>query len=172
MKNKLLEQVGVFLLMKGFTVKTLTRTCFDIVARRQSQILLIKVLEDANAISREFADEMKRIASYIDACPLIISVKAVGKLQDNVVYSRFGVHTLNLCTMKNSVENRLPFVLRSKAGMTALVLGDKLRRIREKQNFSLKELSKKIGVSRNMIQRYEQGVSKISLNRAGKISKR
>jgi len=76
MKDKLIDKLGVFLLKEGFTVKSLTRTCFDILARRNEQILLIKVLEDANSISREYTDEMKAVASYITASPLIIADKA------------------------------------------------------------------------------------------------
>ena len=48
MKETLLDKVNIFLLKKGFTIKNLTRTCFDILARKGSQILLIKILEDAN----------------------------------------------------------------------------------------------------------------------------
>ena len=48
MKKNLLEKASVFLLKKGFTVKSLTRSCFDVLARNNERILLIKALEDAN----------------------------------------------------------------------------------------------------------------------------
>ena len=91
MKHTLLEKVNSFLLKKGFTVKNLTRTCFDILSRKINQILLIKVLEDANSISREYSEEMISVASYINASPLIITEKAGNKLDDNIVYSRFNI---------------------------------------------------------------------------------
>ena len=127
MKQALLDKLNIFLLRKGFTIKNLTRTCFDILARRNEQILLIKVLEDANSISREYTDEMKAVASYITASPLIIADKAGDMLDDNIVYSRFEIYTLNFSTFMNCVNNKFPFIKRSQAGLTASVSGKKLK---------------------------------------------
>lgn len=169
MKQTLLDKVSIFLLRKGFTLKNLTRTCFDILARRNEQILLVKVLEDANSIGREYTEEMVAVASYISASPLIISEKAGSKLEDNIVYSRFGIYTLNLATFTNSIHNRFPFIKRSKAGLTASVSGKKLREKREELGFSLNALSKKIGVTSRMIIKYENENSEITINRAMKL---
>jgi predicted transcriptional regulator len=54
MKQGLLEKTCICLLQQGYTVKSLTSSCFDILARREDIILLIKVLEDANSIGRAF----------------------------------------------------------------------------------------------------------------------
>ncbi len=169
MKQTLLEQVVFFLLKKGFTIKSLTRTCFDILARKESSILLLKILEDANAISREYTEEMKKVSSYINASPIIIAEKAGLNLENNVVYSRFNIFTLNIETFKNSIENKFPFISRSKAGLTAFVRGDKLKQKREQLGLSLNALSKKIGVSSRMIVRYEAGNQEITLKKAFKL---
>ena len=169
MKQTLLDKVSIFLLRKGFTLKNLTRTCFDILARRNEQILLIKVLEDANSISRQYSEEMITVASYINASPLIIAEKAGSKLEDNIVYSRFDIYTLNLDTFANSIHNRFPFIRRSKAGLTASVSGKKLRERREELGFSLNALSKKVGVTSRMMIKYENENSDITINRAMKL---
>lgn len=104
MKQNLLERVCIALIKKGFTVKCLTRTCFDIVARKQSEILLIKVLEDANSISQEYSFEMQKVSTFINASPLIISEKAGSKLEDNVVYQRHGIFTVNMHTFMRSLD--------------------------------------------------------------------
>ncbi|MEA2037939.1 MAG: helix-turn-helix domain-containing protein [Nanoarchaeota archaeon] len=169
MKQSLLEQVCIFLLKKGFTIKSLTRTAFDILARKEEFILLIKVLNDANAVSETYAKEMDRISSYIMGSPLVISEKAGDKLQDNIVYSRFGIYTLNLNTFKNSIDNKLPFVKRDHSGIKAQVIGDKLKEIREKEGISLNEIARKVGVSKRMIQKYESGESEVSVNKALRI---
>jgi len=106
MKSKLIEKLSLYLLKKGFTIKILTRTCFDMLARKETRILLIKILEDANSISEEYARQMNHIASYVTASPLIIAEKAGNKIYDNIVYSRFGIYTLNFNTFKSSVENK------------------------------------------------------------------
>ena len=143
MKQTVLDKVNIFLLKKGFTIKNLTRTCFDILARRNEQILLIKVLEDANSISREYTQEMISIATYINASPLVIAEKAGNKLEENIVYSRFDIYTLNFSTFLNCVSNKFPFIKRSQAGLTASIVGEKLKEKREEMGYSLNALSKK-----------------------------
>ena len=116
MKNKIIDKLAVFLLKDGFTVKTLIRTCFDLLARRDYKILLIKVLEDANAMSREYTDAMNLVSSYIGAVPIIIAEKAGNKLEDNVLYTRFDLYTFNFNTFVNSIKNKFPFFRRPQAG--------------------------------------------------------
>jgi len=169
MKQSLLEKICIYLLKKGYTIKSLARTCFDIVARKETQILLIKVLEDANSISEEFADEMKRISSCIRASPLVISEKAGTKLENGIVYSRFGVYTLNYNTFINCVDNKMPFIKRDHAGLTAHLLGERLRNKREEEGISLTALAKKVGVSRKMVQRYEKGEADVTVAKAFKL---
>ena len=169
MKQTLLDKVNIFLLKKGFTIKNLTRTCFDVLARRNGQILLVKVLEDANSISRQYTEEMIAVASYINASPLIIAEKAGNKLEENIVYSRFDIYTLNFNTFLNCINNRFPFIKRSQAGLTASVVGRKLREKREELGYSLNALSKKLGVTSRMIMKYENENSEVTINRAMKI---
>ncbi len=169
MKQELLDKLDNFLLKSGFTVRNLSGNCFDILARRQGQILLIKVLEDANSISRQHTDEMLNVAAYINASPLIITQKAGSMLEDNIVYSRFDVHTMNFDTFVNCVSNKFPFVRRSKAGLTASISGQKLREKREELGYSLNGLSKKVGVTSRMIIKYENENSEITISKAMKL---
>lgn len=169
MRQTLLDKVNIFLLKKEFAIKNLARACFDVLARKGDQILLIKVLEDANSISRQYSDEMGTVAAYINASPLIIAEKAGDKLEDNIVYSRFEIYTLNFSTFFNCVNNRFPFIKRGKAGLTASVIGKKLKEKREELGYSLNALSKKIGVTSRMVIKYENENSEVTINRAMKI---
>jgi len=169
MKSKIIDKLGIFLLKDGFTVKTLTGSCFDLLARNQDKILLIKVLEDANSISKQYVDEMDRVALYINATPVIISEKAGTKLEDNVLYMRFNMYTLNIVTFINSNKNKFPFIKRTQAGLTASIDGYRLKKKREEMGYSLNSLSKKIGVTTRMIARYENECSEITLSKAMKI---
>ncbi|HZX44173.1 MAG TPA: helix-turn-helix domain-containing protein [Candidatus Nanoarchaeia archaeon] len=166
MKESLVEKIGIFLLRKGFTVKTLNRTAFDIVARRDTTILLIKILFDANAVSEEFTKSMHNVAAYVGGSPLIIADKAGDKLEDNVVYLRFGIFTLNFRTLCNSIDSKLPFAIRDHSGVNAHLIGTKLRKVREEEGISLNDLARKVGVSKSMVQKYEAGESRISINKA------
>ena len=169
MKKKLIGKLNTFLLKKGFAIKNLTRTSFDIIARKGSQILLIKVLEDANSIGRPYAEDMIMVSSYINASPLIIAEKAGNRLEDNVVYSRFNIYTLNFNTFLNCVNNRFPLIKRSHAGFTVSIIGKKLKEKREELGYSLIELSKKISVTSRMVMKYENENSEVTINRAMKI---
>ncbi|MBU4283575.1 MAG: helix-turn-helix domain-containing protein [Nanoarchaeota archaeon] len=166
MKQAILDNISIFLLRKGFTIKSMTHTCFDIIARSSSMVLLIKVLEDANSIKKDFTDEMEHISSYINASPLIIAEKAGSNLENNVVYSRFGIYTLNLATFRNCINNHFPFVKRTQAGLTACILGKKLKQKREQEGYSINELSKKLGVSSRMVVKYENNDSEIRIEKA------
>ncbi len=171
MKRILMDDVGVLLLRHGYTVKTLTGSSFDIVARRGSHVLLIKVLEDANSISEEYASSMKSLGSYIDASPVIIAEKAGRHLEDEVVYSRFGVYTFNYNTFSSCLESRFPIVISTKAGFTASVIGEKLRQQREEKGLSLGAISGKVGVSKRMVAKYESSSSHVSLRSAIALSR-
>ena len=166
MKQTLLEKVSIHLLKKGYTIKSLTRTAFDIIARKEGQILLVKILEDADSISEEYTKEMKNISDYIGGSPLIISEKASGKLQDNIVYARFGIYCLNYNTFCASIDNKMPFIKRDHAGLKAQIVGDRLRQKMEEEGLSVGGLARKLGVSRKMIQRYEKGEAEITVNKA------
>ena len=166
MKPDLMEKMGILLLKKGYTIKSLTRTAFDILARKESQILLVKILGDADSVSEEYTKEMKKISDYISASPLIIAEKAGGKLQDNVVYARFGIYCLNYNTFCACADDKMPFIKRDHAGLKAQVIGDKLRQKIEEEGLSIGSLARKLGVSRKMVQRYEKGEAEITVNKA------
>ena len=169
MKSNLVDKLSIYLLKKGFTIKILTRTCFDVLARKETRILLIKILEDANSISEIYAQQMNHVAAYIGASPLVIAEKAGAKIYDNIVYARFGIYTLNFNTFRSSVENKFPFIKSDHAGLTAHVIGDKIKKIREDMGISLGDISRKVGVSKKMIQKYEKGEADVTVNKALKI---
>lgn len=171
--KKLSERLCIFLLRKGFTIKSLIGCCFDVLARKGSRILLVKILLDANAVSEEHARQMHSISSYIRASPLVIAEKAGSVLGNNVVYSRLGIYTMNFATFANCMDEKLPFVASTNAGLIANIVGEKLRQKREQQGLSLAQISRKIGVSRRMISRYEkgdqQGIAQLTMAKAEKM---
>ena len=85
------------------------------------------------------------------------------------VYERFGICTLTPSIFKNCFENKSPFLRRSHAGPTASVIGEKLKQKRDELGYSLNELSRKVGVSRRMMSKYESGNSEASLKNANAL---
>ncbi|MBI2176504.1 helix-turn-helix domain-containing protein [Candidatus Woesearchaeota archaeon] len=166
MKHSLMDDIGVLLLRHSYTVKTLTGSSFDMVARKESRVLLIKVLEDANSITEEYAESMKNLSSYIDASPVVVAEKAGRLLEDGVVYSRFGVYTFNYSTFSSCLESRFPIIVSTKAGFAASVIGGRLRQQREEKGLSLGAIARKVGVSKRMVAKYESSSSDVSLRSA------
>ncbi|PIU30111.1 hypothetical protein COT07_02440 [Candidatus Woesearchaeota archaeon CG07_land_8_20_14_0_80_44_23] len=170
MREDILEEASLLLLRHGFIVKTL-KGAFDLVARDAERIILLKVLEDANSISEEQADEIMKIAACLRVPLLIVANKAGSPLEDNIIYSRCGIYTLNPATFRRCIEDKLPIIRKSKAGLTAKINSQKLREERINLGISINELSKKLGVSRSMAQKYEAGNSEITLAKAAKMYK-
>ncbi|MFH1408485.1 MAG: helix-turn-helix domain-containing protein [Nanoarchaeota archaeon] len=169
MKPQIIEKLGIMLLNHGFVVKQLTQTCFDLIARKERSIFLLKVLEDANALSEVDAVEMMRVASYFGGSPLIIAEKASDPLEENVVYTRYGIFTLSPSTFSASLDAKMPFIKRSHAGLTAHIKGEVLREVREQHTLSLQAVSRRIGVSRRMILKYEEDGVEMTLSKALKM---
>ncbi|MBW2997297.1 helix-turn-helix domain-containing protein [Candidatus Woesearchaeota archaeon] len=165
-QRQLIENICIILLRNKYTVKSLVRSGFDIVARLGGKIILVKAVEDANTLSRQAVEEMTKVAEYMQAVPLIVADKAGFLLERNIVYSRHGVYTLNLDTFENSVRNRMPFIKSSRAGPTVQLSGEMLRKRREDLGLSLNELAARIGVSRKMIQKYESGGAEVTIQKA------
>jgi putative transcriptional regulator len=159
MQANLIESVCGLLQKQGFSVKALPRTALDIVARKGSTILVLKVLQDANSLSQHVAHEMKNVAGYVRAAPLIIAATAGDSLADDVVYRREGITTLSLGTFASSLRSEFPVVVRTRAGYTAQIDGNELRSLREEYGWSTSLLSRRLGVSKNMVAKYEQGAS-------------
>lgn len=166
MKDNLLDKTCITLLKRGYAIRCLPRKWFDVVARKSERILIIKVLLDANSISPDMALEMRRLAGFIGASPLIVAEKAGDCLEDNVVYQRFGVFTINMSTLENSIDDKLPMIHRNQSGLTVSIDGERLSSAMKDLGISLSSLSKRIGVSRQMVARYSSEKAEVSVQKA------
>jgi len=132
---------------------------FDMVARRETLIIIVKCVQNAAAMDRETAHEMKILASTLGGAPLAVaSHGAKGKLEDGVVFSRYGVPLLSMGTLKDLfVEGVPPYVFAGPGGLYVKIDSDVLRKARA-GNVSIGELAEAAGVSRRAIQMYEDGM--------------
>ncbi|MFW9933674.1 MAG: transcriptional regulator, partial [Candidatus Thorarchaeota archaeon] len=96
-RGNLIEQVVTSLEDAGFDLSSrcdVRPSCFDLVARKDSQLILIKVLSNIDALTEEDAIALQMVAHFFDATPLIVGVKTRrGDLDSGVVYKRYGVST-------------------------------------------------------------------------------
>jgi putative transcriptional regulator len=134
---------------------------FDLAARRDDVLLLIKVLLNVDALSEASADELKRIANSLDAVCLLLGVKSSsGPLMEGVVYSRFGIPILSYETLKEYLEEGVPpFIFSAPGGLYVKLDTDLLRQAREQMGISLGQMAEVAHVSRRTIQMYLEGMS-------------
>ncbi|RLG35873.1 transcriptional regulator [Methanosarcinales archaeon] len=141
---------------------------FDIVASKDDQILLLKVLSNIDAVSQEMAEELKRITKHLMASPLIIGDRMKGRyLERGVLYRRYGIPSMNLATLSDYILNGIRiYVYSERGGLYVRINGTAIRRARLQKGLSLGDLSKMIGVSRRSISRYEEDLMETTVSKA------
>ncbi len=140
-------------------------SCFDVVASRLVVLLFIKVATNIDTVTEEQAEDLKRLASFFNASPLIVGLKTKNaELEEGVVYERFGIYALRPETLYDILaENELPAIFAERGGFYVKVNGALLRRLREERGYSINELAQLLGVSRKSLINYERGEQAVSL---------
>src|SRR5437867_4611693 len=91
--------------------------CFDLVARRDDTLLIVKVFQNVDGLSKGTAQELKTIARTLEGSPLVIGERSgTGPLEDGVIYGRFGVPILCRSTLLEFLEEGVPPFLFSAPG--------------------------------------------------------
>jgi putative transcriptional regulator len=133
---------------------------FDIVARRDDELLLVKVLTNVDGLSEPVASELRVIARFLDAAPLVVGARSSSRdLEDGAVYLRYGVNIITFETLREYLEDGVaPIVYAAPGGFYVNLDGAKLRGLREQRGLSLGDLAQAAGVSRRAIAMYEEGM--------------
>lgn len=133
---------------------------FDVIARRDKQLLIVKALTNIDSLSTDDADQLRLLANAMGGSPMVIGLhSSSGKLEDGILYSRFGIPIISEATFHEHVlEGVPPFVYAAPGGLYVRLDGELLRRIRADRNISLGALAEIAGVSRKAIQMYESGM--------------
>jgi putative transcriptional regulator len=161
---ELQEQIREILNSAGFYVSELHSirlTGFDIVARRDETLLIIKVMSNIDSISENVANELKTLSTLLKGCPLLIGEKnGSNVLEDDVVYFRFGIQAITINTLRNTLLEGIPVEVYAGPGGLYVNLDEtKLREIREDKGISLGALARSINVSRRTVRMYEEGMN-------------
>lgn len=153
--SELLSRLGFYL----FDVHHLRPTPFDLIGRRDSTLLLVKVLKNADALGPDEANNLRLVSQAMGAIPVVVGgTTGSVELERGIVYSRHGLVILSLSTLREYLEEGIPPVLVSgPGGKFARVDGRGLRRAREAKGLSLAALADRARVSRRTIQLYEEG---------------
>lgn len=135
--------------------------CFDFVARRDNLLLIVKVLQNVDALNKATAEELKNIARSLRGSPVVLGDRTgTGALEAGVIYSRFDVPILSRKTFLDFFEEGVPpFIYSAPGGLYVRLDTETLRKVREQGQMSLGSLAEIAGVSRRTIQMYLEGMS-------------
>lgn len=163
-REALLGEIRETLSNAGFYVSELCSVRpigFDLIARRDNSLLIIKVLTNIDSISEDVAKELRTLSSLLSGCPILIGEKTGKKILENdVVYDRFGVKAITMETLKNHLLEGIPLEIYAAPGGFYVNLDhEKLVKLRKQHDYSLGSFARSIKVSRRTVQMYEEGMN-------------
>lgn len=134
---------------------------FDVVARRDGELVLIKVLTNVDGLSEPVAVELRTIARFLEATPIVVGERSSSReLETGAVYVRHGVRIVNGETLAEyMLEGIEPLVYAAPGGFYVTLDGARLRSLREQRGLSLGDLAQAAGVSRRAVGMYEEGMA-------------
>ena len=161
---ELLGGVRDTLIKSGFYVSelyTLRPIGFDLIARRDNSLLIIKVLTNIDAMTEEVAKELRTLSILLKGCPLIIGIRSgTGILEEDTVYDRFGIQVITSETLKNHLlEGTTLEVYAAPGGLYVNLDKEKIKKLRTEQNISLGSFARSLRVTRRTVQMYEDGMN-------------
>ena len=175
MNKELLINEAVSILGKaGFIISERCDTrprSFDIAARRNNLLLLIKIISNIDGLNEETTKEMQFLSRHLHGYPIVIGEKTRDhSLEGGVVYFRYGIPAINISTMQDYfVEEMPPLIYAEHGGLYVNLDGFILKQERIKKNISLGALASLLGVSRRTISKYEDGEMAASVDVAIKL---
>ena len=143
--------------------------CFDLVAKKNALLLLVKVLENIDSLREEQAFELRKLAQMLSGLPLVIGhrIRNNADIEDGVVYSRYEIPAISMLTLRNLLVHHLPpLIFAHRGGFKVKFDGELLREKRLERNLSMSDLAQGVGVSKRTIYEYERGNIDVSLETA------
>ncbi|MER2013310.1 MAG: transcriptional regulator [Methanobrevibacter sp.] len=160
-RSQLLQQIENLLKSQGYKTSDIyEQGSFDIVARKNLLILLLKTFQNIDSINESNAHEMKQLANIFLASPIIIGTRSRnGMLEEGVIYERYDIPTIGFDTLKNMIlYNEYPEILADRGGYFVKIDGNVIKQYREEYSLSLKDLADLAHVSRATMYKYENEI--------------
>jgi putative transcriptional regulator len=153
--QELLERAG-FYVTDAHSVRP---TSFDLMARRDSKLVILKILKNIDALDGTEAERLRDLSVLFGAQLIVVGqTSGATDLESGVLYYRYGVPIVTVESLEEYLlEGVPPFLFSGPGGIFVRIDGLRLRSLREAQNLSLGALASAAGVSRRTIQLYEGG---------------
>lgn len=162
-RETVVQEVRLLLGRTGFfshDAKLFVSPVFDIVARRDASLVVVKCLLNGDSMTGEMAERLLQAAAMLRASPLVVAARSSrGKLEDGVIYLRHGTPMVSLKTLKDHlVDGVPPIAFAGPGGYFVSIDSGALKRARQRRRLSLDALAREVGLSRRAVQLYEEGL--------------
>jgi len=166
-----LETTEAALKEAGFTVpqRCCSRpSCFDIAAKKNENLIFIKVQPDIDNFSSDDSFELKAVSRCVSAATLLVAEKTREKpLEDDTLYSRYNIASVTPKTFENIIIKKVsPLIRAGPGGYYVEMDGQAIKRRRQELGLSVGDIAKMIGTSRRTLYGYERGMAKASVTAA------
>lgn len=143
-------------------------SCFDFAARREEQLVFVRVPTEVGNVSAKDASELQTISGCFSAVALFIGERTRRKpLEDDTVYMRYSIYTITPKTLEDLVFRGMhPLVEAGPGGYYVKIDGNIIRETRQKLGLSVGKLAEMVGISRRTLYGYEKGMAKASVSTA------
>ncbi len=171
MKFKIIQRVLEIFEDAGFLISdcSSSRSCFDILARRDQILLLIKVLSNIEGLTKKNSIELRRVASITSGIPLVVGERMkFNRILDGVIYERYGLHVINPETLRDIAHNKMPLIYSVRGNYCVRINSKLLTRLRKQLGMTQEELASEVGISKQSIHRYENS-GRISIKIARRL---
>ena len=170
-----LKKLDSLLKNSGFYTYSLKSTgekfCFDLLAKRDDMLFVIKILSNIDNISEDIFEEMKFFSKIVNAIPILIGEKNRRTILDDLtIYVRKRLPIINFNTFRSMIkDNIFPYIVAKRGGGAIFLDGNQLKLLREEKEISRKNFAEHIGITKRSLCSYERGVMRTSVDTAKKI---
>lgn len=154
-----LKETSDELAKKGFCVWMTHEnifSCFDILARRDDEIFIIKIYKFIEGLTKENAEELKNLAACLSAYLMVLAESSKsGPLSNGVLYSRYDVAVVTYNTFKEILDEEYPILYSTRGNYCAEIERDVFLDVKVKLNLTLNDIAEILNVSKQAVYRYE-----------------
>ncbi len=134
------------------------KTSVDLIAKKGSEVLVIRILGNLDALKPEHATDMLNLADILHGRAIIIANRSRwGPLKEGTIYYRHGVPAMTPETFLAFLDGRKPLSFYVKGKEIVKIDRELLRRRRMELGLSLQKLAELTGTTKETIYRYERG---------------
>ncbi|MHA2394151.1 MAG: helix-turn-helix domain-containing protein [Promethearchaeota archaeon] len=169
--NRLLKGANFETFCLGNFEPKKSKFCFDLLVKKDDLVFSVKIFPNIDNLNPDLINDIKSLSLILRSKPLLIGIRnRYQKLEDNTIYVRDGLPFITINTFENILSNNIfPHILARRGGGVVFLDGTLMKKTREQQMITRKELSDKLGVTKRTVSSYENESMRPSEEMAGKI---